>query len=52
LGTFLEFEAVLEREEQIEQGETVVSWLQGQFAIQGEDLLTSSYSDMLNDARQ
>ncbi len=49
LGTFLEFEAVLEREEQIEQGEAVVAWLQEQFAIQGEDLLTSSYSDMLSD---
>jgi predicted adenylyl cyclase CyaB len=49
LGTFLEFEAVLEREEQIEQGEAVVTWLQEQFDIQGEDLLTSSYSDMLRD---
>ena len=52
LGTFLEFEAVLEREEQIEQGEEVVTWLQRQFAIQPEDLLTSSYSDMLSDVRK
>lgn len=47
LGTFLEFEAVLESEEQIEQGETVVAWLQEQLAIGPADLLTSSYSDML-----
>jgi predicted adenylyl cyclase CyaB len=50
LGTFLEFEAVLEREEQIEQGEAVLARLQAQFTIRGEDLLTSSYSDMLIDA--
>lgn len=47
LGTFLEFEAVLESEEQIPRGEVVVGWLRDQFAIPPEDLLTSSYSDML-----
>lgn len=47
LGAFLEFEAVLESEDQIQEGEKIVSWLQDQFAIQSEDLLTSSYSDML-----
>ena len=50
LGTFLEFEAVLECETQLEQGQAVVAWLQEQFAIQSGDLLTSSYSDMLERA--
>jgi len=47
LGTFLEFEAVLASEGQIAQGEKVVAWLQEQFSITADDLLTSSYSDML-----
>lgn len=50
LGTFLEFEAVLESEAQIAEGEAVVAWLQTQFAIGPQDLLTSSYSDMLLEA--
>ncbi len=47
LGTYLEFEAVLDSDAEIEAGEKVVAWLQAQFDIQQNDLLTSSYSDML-----
>lgn len=47
LGTFLEFEAVLDNEAQIAEGEAMVGWLREQFSIQPEALLTGSYSDML-----
>ncbi len=49
LGTFLEFEAVLEHAGQQDQGQAVVNRLQSQFAIPPSRLLTSSYSDMLLD---
>lgn len=49
LGDFLEFEAVVEkhRSEELAVHHDRVGWLRDQFGIQQDDLIASSYSDML-----
>jgi predicted adenylyl cyclase CyaB len=51
LGTFLEFEAVLDANHDAAEGHRLVDQLQREFTIRPEDLLTHSYSDMLSDAK-
>ena len=48
LGIFLEFEAVLGPEINDRHGEQQVAELRAAFAIQSEDLLSHSYSDMFS----
>jgi adenylate cyclase, class 2 len=45
LGTFLEFEAVLDPETSVEQGRQQVEHLRQTFGIPPSDLLTGSYAD-------
>ena len=47
LGTFLEFEAVLEHADQIPQGHQQLDFLRRQFSIEDKDLLEGSYGEML-----
>jgi len=47
LGTFLEFEAVLDRQHDSVQGHKLVRHLQEQFGIQTSDLLTCSYGELV-----
>jgi predicted adenylyl cyclase CyaB len=47
LGTFIEFEAVLDNGVDAEAGRLQVAWLRDQFAIADADLVRNSYSDML-----
>lgn len=49
LGTFLEFEAVLEHPGQLQQGHEQLAFLRGQFAISEEDLLNGSYGEMVEE---
>jgi len=47
LGTFLEFEAVLESGVAEDAGQQLVDFLQTRFGIQPRDLLTGSYGEMV-----
>jgi predicted adenylyl cyclase CyaB len=47
LGTFLEFEAVLDSQSRDEDGEPRVRELSARFQLRPDDLLAESYSDML-----
>jgi predicted adenylyl cyclase CyaB len=47
LGTFLEFEAVLDSQARDEDGEPRVRELSARFELRPDDLLAESYSDML-----
>jgi predicted adenylyl cyclase CyaB len=47
LGTFLEFEAVLENSDQLEQGHQQLEFLRRQFVIADQDLLEGSYGEMV-----
>lgn len=49
LGTFLEFEAVLENADQIPLGQKQLDFLGSQFSIADQDLMEGSYSEMLED---
>lgn len=46
LGTFLEFEAVLQPGDEVARGRQQVDWLREQFGISPGDLLTGSYADL------
>ena len=50
LGTFLEFEAVLEHPDQLPEGHEQLTFLRGQFSIAEEDLLEGSYGEMVEQA--
>ena len=50
LGTFIEIEAVLEAPGEEAEGRRLVSHLRKRFGIQRHDLLSRSYSDMLENA--
>ena len=49
LGTFLEFEAVLEDADQVPKGQQQLDFLCRQFSIEDKDLLEGSYAEMLED---
>jgi len=49
LGTFLEFEAVLEDADQVPEGQQQLDFLCRQFSIEDKDLLEGSYAEMLED---
>jgi predicted adenylyl cyclase CyaB len=51
LGSFLEFEAVLGPDVDVQRGRDQLGWLRQQFGIRDDDLLTGSYAD-LGDAVQ
>jgi predicted adenylyl cyclase CyaB len=46
LGTFLEFEAVLQPDEPVDVGQTQVQRLREQFGLEASDLLSGSYVDL------
>jgi predicted adenylyl cyclase CyaB len=50
LGTFLEFEAVLEHPDQLPEGHEQLAFLRGQFSIAEKDLLEGSYGEMVEQA--
>ena len=50
LGTFLEFEAVLEHPDHIPEGHKQLAFLRDQFSIVQEDLLEGSYGEMVEQA--
>ena len=47
LGEFLEFEAVVEEEKQIESDRKHVAWLMDEFGIRKEDVIPESYVDLI-----
>jgi adenylate cyclase class 2 len=47
LGCFLEFEAVLDKENVAQDGESKVNWLMEQFEISPDQILAGSYCDMI-----
>jgi len=47
LGTFIEFEAVLDETNDEQRGHEQLAYLSGQFAILPADLLTDSYGEMI-----
>jgi predicted adenylyl cyclase CyaB len=50
LGTFLEFEAVLEHPDQLPEGHEQLAFLRDQFSIAELDLLEGSYGEMVQQA--
>jgi len=47
LGTFLEFEAVVNRRDEQEAADGQLSWLREQFSLAEADLVTGSYADLV-----
>lgn len=50
LGSFIEFEYVVDEESPVEDGKEVLESLKQHFGIREEDLIATSYSDLLIEA--